>query len=198
MAEAVSIYEPSEAKGRVRQGEVVSNVVVCQVELATLDSMARPVVDQVKHPWAIVVSQDCDLERDFEARKEERSPAGQLSTILFCQAHSVEQARQDGIKAAMWRSVRSNQQERYHYLREVSPADDAAADGVPALVVDFRRYFAVPVAEVYERVLKDAQRRCRLRSPYLEHFTTRFCYYQFRVALPEDHWSKPEAELGRA
>jgi hypothetical protein len=57
--------------------------------------------------------------------------------------------------------------------------------------IDFKRYFTIPADETYRRVeLGEAQRRCVLQSPYLEHLSSRFAYYLSRVALPLDHVSE--------
>jgi hypothetical protein len=70
--------------------------------------------------------------------------------------------------------------------------EDVMGEGLPELGIDFKRYFTISAAEVYIRLdSNEIQRRCRLVSPYLEHFSTRFAYYQFRVALPADHYSEP-------
>ena len=42
-------------------------------------------------------------------------------------------------------------------------------------------------SELYERLKLEIERRCRLKSPYLEHLTMRFHHFHMRVGLPEDH-----------
>lgn len=52
-----------------------------------------------------------------------------------------------------------------------------------ALVVDFRQIYSLP----YEYILKHATElgsRCRLKSPYLEHFSQAFAKLFMRVGLP--------------
>ena len=91
----------------------------------------------------------------------------------------------------LWDHIRINKDERYHFLQKVEPPDDALGQGLPELGLDFKRYFTVPTDEVYRRVeLSEAQRRCFLASPYLEHLSSRFAFYLSRVALPEDHLSE--------
>ena len=50
--------------------------------------------------------------------------------------------------------------------------------------------FTLPTEEVYRQLALSGQRRAVLRPPYLEHLSTRFHYFQFRVALPGDHESE--------
>jgi hypothetical protein len=88
-----------------------------------------------------------------------------------------------------WSKVKTNKDERYQFLEKVPSESDALGKGLPELGIDFKRYFCLPTDEAYYRLETDAMRRCRLRSPYLEHFSTRFSYFLSRVALPNDHRS---------
>jgi hypothetical protein len=83
--------------------------------------------------------------------------------------------------------VVNNKNERYHVFEAVATDLDASGEGLPALAVDFKRCFTVPTDELYWRVGNGARRRCRLLTPYLEHFSTRFAFYCSRVALPREH-----------
>ena len=87
----------------------------------------------------------------------------------------------------MWRRVRENKDERFHYLRLVRSEEDALSQGLPYLAVDFKRYFTIPTDEMYAQLQAEARRRARLVSPYLEHFCSRFAYFQQRIALADDH-----------
>jgi hypothetical protein len=52
----------------------------------------------------------------------------------------------------------------------------------------------IPTDEVLRRLeIGELKRRACLEPPYREHLTTRFFYYHFRVALPEDHFVQPAA-----
>jgi hypothetical protein len=147
----------------------------------------------IEHPFAVVLSQDCDLEQDWKVRQEmspdsqEASPR-ELPSILFAEVHTAADLR-GRLNGGLWQRIRQNKDERFHFLEEVPAGAEAMANGLPELGIDFKRYFSIPTREVYKRMEGPAQRRCRLQSPYLEHLSTRFCYYQFRVALPLDHQS---------
>jgi hypothetical protein len=84
-------------------------------------------------------------------------------------------------------SDQGNNHERYQYLHEVSPTEDAVGQGLPFLAIDFRRHFTLSASEVYAALGKEAQRHCRLKTPYTEHLSARFARYLSRVALPKDH-----------
>lgn len=72
------------------------------------------------------------------------------------------------------------------------PMQTSRGEGAPELVIDFKRYFTLPTGELYRWIaLGETRRRCRLRSPYMEHLSSRFAYFLSRVALPEDYRSEP-------
>ena len=143
-----------------------------------------------------MVSQDCDLDWDYNARQGEAEEHKLIPNVLFCEVSTAEALRGRGYKAGInsktWNDIQNNKNERYHFLQAVKSDEDTIRKGLPELGIDFKRYFTIPAEEVYYRLKsKEVKRHCRLISPYLEHFSTRFAYYQFRIALPADHYSEP-------
>lgn len=160
------------------------------------------------YPYAIVVTQDCDLEQDYAARYRRTAGAHRLLTnILFCEVEEADiirygnedkysdknipedkKARSKTITTDPWKIIRQNKDERFHYLSKVEVHEDALNKGIPHMGVEFKRYFTIDTREVYYQIKNlGAERRCVLKSPYLEHFSVRFHYYHYRVALPKDH-----------
>lgn len=187
------IYTRSELGGPLRQGEIVTGLVQAVMALETVLT-SEPELDYVHHPFAIVLTQDCDLEQDWKARHTATDPGqsvsqGGLPTILFAEMNTAESLRGRVGASDIWKRVRQNKDERYQFLESVPPDEDALSEGLPELGIDFKRYFTIHIDEAYKRIEKQAKRRCRLVSPYLEHLSIRFFYYQFRVALPADHRS---------
>jgi hypothetical protein len=108
--------------------------------------------------------------------------------VLLCEVHVADELRgRSGINSELWRRVRENKDERYHYLRAVLPEEDSLREGLPNMAVDFKRYFAIATDELYAQINAEARKRARLISPYMEHFCSRFGHFQQRIALPEDH-----------
>jgi hypothetical protein len=185
----------------LRQGEIITQLIQFKINLDTVGT-ENLAVDPVMHPYAIIVSQDCDLDWDYKARETNGQNHKKLPNILFCEVTTFADLTQlllalDGTeklkKSRTWAKAKQNKDERYHFLEKVEKAQDVLRIGLPELGVDFKRYFTIPADEVYLRIqIGEAQRRCRLTSPYLEHFTSRFYYFQSRVALPEEHYSEPE------
>lgn len=189
------IYLPSQPGG-IRQGEILTNVVQIRLALSTLEAEQKE-IDRVTHPYAIVLSQDCDLDWDWRVRTYPPEPGENteqrqqkiLPSILFGEMTTAAALR-TLVTGQIWARIRLNKDERYHFLEAVSKEDDAVGEELPELGIDFKHYFTVPTDELYRRVqIGEAKRRCRFKSPYLEHLSTRFCYYQFRIALPQEHHS---------
>ena len=187
------IYEQSPNESALRQGEILSNIVQARLALASIASNVLS-VDSVKHPFAIIVTQDCDLDWDYKARKESGSEDKLIPNILFCEVIEARRLRgRQDINSTIWNSIKRNNHERYHFLQRIAPEQDAFGEGLPELGMDFKRYFTVPTEEVYERLKFKGKRRSRLVSPYMEHFCTRFHNFQSRIALPAEYLSEPSS-----
>lgn len=197
------IYEPISADAGILQGEIVCNLIQLVRALDEDDKsvLEMPTSNSILfipkvHPYAIVVTQDCDLDWDFKARQGHPTPQKLIPSVLFCEvvkAADLKHNPTNPLTSKIWERVRENKDERYHFLQKVDPTDEALGEGLPELGVDFKRYFSLPTEEVYSQLRRSSiKRRCRLSSPYREHFATRFYYFQYRVALPEDHFSEKE------
>jgi hypothetical protein len=190
------VYAPSPAPhtpAPLRQGEIIPNLIQFYLDAASLGSEDAVVGQQRAHPFAVIITQDCDLEQDFKVRQKNETSDKLLPSILFCEVAKAEEmlgrVRQHGGSRA-WNRIRMNKDERYHFLQQIEPADDALGKGLPEMAIDFKRYFTIPSDELYGRLaLGEAQRRCVLQSPYVQHLSSRFAYYLSRVALPQEHAS---------
>jgi hypothetical protein len=194
-----SVYEraPVESAAPLQQGEFISGLVQTIVNFRQLLA-GETVVDDLLHPFVIIVTQSCDLEWDFSARARGGEGDKLLPSIFVCEALDAGEvkgrrnARGEIVNnSKIWERIKGNKEERFHFFERVPPQDDLQAHGLPEIVVDFKRYFSVPTDELYWRLEAEAKRRTRLKSPYLEHFVSRFFYYQARVALPRPHSSEP-------
>jgi hypothetical protein len=183
-----------DASAPLRQGEILTNVRLLNVRLETLGTDALA-ADTITHPFAVILTQDCDLEQDYHKRFPQPQVSDKLiPCLLFCEVATAEElfgtVKRQGCSKA-WDRIKQNNDVRYHFLQKVEAGCDRTNEGLPELAIDFKRYFTLPTAEVYRRVeLGEAVRRCVLLSPYLEHLSTRFANYLCRVALPLDHASE--------
>ncbi len=185
------IYDKSVAGAefRLAQGEFISDLVHAHILVSTLGTTEIRLVDK-NHPYALVLSQGCDLEQDFSARHDQLKPDKMVPTVLICEVELASALKTYVQSSERWNRVKNNSDERYHFFQKVDREDDAASEGLPELGVDFKRFFAIPTEEVYHRIKNgQAKRRCCLRSPYLEHLCRRFANFLSRVAIPEPHTS---------
>ena len=138
---------------------------------------------------ALVLTQDCDLDLDFEARLgAEDTPAHKLlPNVLFCELWLAKNLRgRHDLNHRVWRRVEQNNDERYHFLPRARPEDDALGEGfTDDLAIDFKRVFTIATEALYDRLGRAEERRCCLQGPFMQHLSNRFGYYQMRVALPE-------------
>jgi CheY-like chemotaxis protein len=65
---AAIVYEVSSATGPLKQGEIVSDIIEPRAEALPVDPGEPIAFDLVTHPFLVVVTQACDLERDFADR----------------------------------------------------------------------------------------------------------------------------------
>ena len=201
MPDGSVIYEPSYG-GALRQAEVLSAVKqVKRIVSTETDSIP---IDLINHPFAIIVSQDCDLDLDFKARNEVVGPNNKivgpgkkLPNILLCEVATAEELFTSGrdsgdINSKIWTHIRTNNDMRYHFFQAAEPNLDSVGLGLPELAVDFKRYFSIPTDDLYAQLVDShdpIQRRLRLKNPYCEHFCTRFSFFLSRIALPDPHSS---------
>jgi hypothetical protein len=136
--------------------------------------------------YAIIISQDCDLLWDYEAKiaNERRD----LNGVLIYETESVADVRAKLAGGDILRRIRRHGEERYHFLSPVNANFDLLGEGLPELIVDFRRFYTLPADEIYRQCAIEgpngAKRRCRLDGPYREHLQVRAAFYLQRVALP--------------
>ena len=190
MNQEPEIYRPSPNEGALRQGEILANVIELRVTIDSLKAGGSPDLSRIIHPYAMVVSQDCDLAQDFiEREKDQKKVSRLIPSILFCQVIDAATLKST-VDGRTWDRVKINKDERFHFLQTIRPDQDKEHQGLPELGIDFKRYFSIPTEEVYFRLQSEIKRRCVFFSPYLEHLSTRFYYFQSRVALPLDHVSE--------
>lgn len=177
------VYYPS-GNDELRQGEIISDIPLLHVSLESLQAGGLEIIG-VPIAFAIVASQDCDLTQDYKARNglgvaEDKK----LQGVLLYEAKPKADALHLFSGSDMRKRAEQNKDERFHLFQAIQVEEDRHGEGMPELLVDFKRYFTIRPEELYWRLEQSARRRCYLKSPYLEHFSTRAAYFQFRVALP--------------
>jgi hypothetical protein len=180
-----SIYAATELEREIRQGEIITDL--REYVFDPVGGIAQEIV----HDFVVVLSQDCDLLQDFDARARAGS-AEVLRMVLFNELESVPACR-DRIAAGsdIWKRIAQNKDERFHFFETIPTQSDLLTRGMPELVADFRRHFTVPAVEVYRQCTLGsadrANRRCRMIMPYREHLQCRAAFYLMRVGIPAPH-----------
>jgi hypothetical protein len=189
------IYRASDNKEALRQGEILTGL----IQFKPVPSESSPNFDRTQfkpivHPYAIIVTQNCDLDWDYTARQNQNQPNKLLNSILFCQVHTAQEIRSSKtvpINSADWNLVKSNRYQQYHFLEKIPLEGESFQEGIPELTVDFKRIFAIDADFLYHQINNNfAKRRTVLESPYLEDFSHRYHDFHGRVALPAQHESE--------
>lgn len=192
MADDILIYRRSQdtADSALRQGEILSHVNQVHLDIMSV-GIDKIEVQIKKHPFAVVLSQDCDLNQDFDSRADSTKPDKRLPSVFLCEVVSASGLKGTGITSDIWKRVRNNKDERYQFLQRIKQEEDALDNGIEELGVDFKRYFTLPTDELYKSIkIGITHRRSVLKSPYMEHLAVRFANYLSRIALPADHLSE--------
>jgi hypothetical protein len=152
-------------------------------------TLAVPEIEEIRHPYCVIATQDCDLEQDHKARNEEEPATDKMiPNVLLLQAVSAAELIAGLPKGRdILKRVIGNRDDRFHVLESVEASCDTSGQGLPSLGIDFKRYFKVPTDELYAQLNFGTRRRTQLNSNYLEHFNQRCAGYQSRVALLREH-----------
>lgn len=219
-------FHPSPLSGALRQGELLTDLQERYVETLNDNGSETPEFGVVltKHPYSIVLSQDCDLDQDFRTRVDAsgvelkptvddqqktlvKNKLRQIPYVLLCQAESADKfiERSDVDRNVLKRITTertddrgnkrrfaTNKEERFYFIESVPQDCDRKGEGLPELVLDFKKVIAVPTIELYRTLNRpDAatKRRCFLCPPFAQNLSQRFTSYLGRVGLPSDFMS---------
>lgn len=177
-----AIYTKAELAREVRQSEILTGLTQYVYDPVSGD------VEAIPHGYVIIATQDCDLLWDYEAHLANKPLPLNGVLIYGADPAAVARAKISG-GSDIWRRVIANNDVRYHFLEKIPITCDAIGEGLPPLVIDFKRCFTVSHREILRQCGTEGvtKRRCRLHTPYREHFQCRLAYYIQRVMLPEQH-----------
>jgi hypothetical protein len=191
-------YQAANKTTALRQGEILTDVIQYKPAADELKKDNQELsFEPIVHPYAIIVTQDCDLDWDFRDRKAEKSRSTKfLNSILLCEIATARAIRDNGenMNAKAWDYVKSHRDERFYFFETIPSACDSEQVGLPELTADFKRIFGVDAAFLYRQIeVGIVKRRTILASPYLEHFSRRYHSFHERVALPSQYESERES-----
>ena len=187
-----SLYDDSPDTGALRQGEILEGVREIKFKLGCLpgeivtgEETTLPVQIQT-HNRTIVLSPDCDLEWDYHARKDKNNNDTKLmSHVLLCDLEDEATMRAQRVPSSnIFRIVRQNRDERYHFLRA---GKTGSGSKIPDYYIDFKRMFALPAEYVTNESESGSIKRLGvLRPPWNQHLSHRFTFFLGRVGLPDE------------
>lgn len=192
-----AIYQASNKNSSLRQGEILTGVIQYKPVVSELLEQEQGLeFDAVFHPYAIVVTQDCDLDWDYRARQDTSDRSSKLlNSVILCEIATAREIRDtaDDMNSATWKLVASHRHERFYFFEKIPSKCEAELQGLPELTADFKKVFGVDAATLYRQIeLGIVIRRSVLVSPYLEHFSRRYYSFHGRIALPSQYESERE------
>ena len=181
----------SDKTGIIKQCDIFRNVEFIEYAVENKSSIE---VSKIIFPNAIVLTQACDLQQDYNARKRIEDGGNQdkiLISVIVAPLYNFEEFRigthLDQLDMEMQNhgkrgrskcdNIMKNETKRYHYLK--------FADGIPLVesVIDFKHYFTVTVN--YLTQIYDSNYVCSIDSLYREQISQRFSNFLARIGLPD-------------
>ena len=169
---------------RICQGDILRDL-----KIQLVDSNNK--VQLFSFPYLIILSQDCDLEQYFiklQTSNDDESCNQFIPNIITLLSFPADQARngnhlselytikQQRINTDLWKIVKQNKNERYHFLPSYQPLQ------VPELLIDFKNYLTIPFEQIFE-CYKDHY-LATVNELFREDLSQRFCNYLSRIGLP--------------
>ncbi len=173
---------------RYEQGDLLRDITVVEWAEAVEGELQ---IRERELQYAVVLSQDCDLEHDYNSRlnTESKDSDKHLQHLLLCPAYPASTLRtgqhlaglnmsMQTINSSEWKKLTQNNLPRYHYL----PSELNLQ--VPDLVVDFKHYVTLPRDVVYRETYQ-AKYFATIEIVFRDHLSGRFAHYLSRIGLPE-------------
>jgi len=176
------------ASKRICQGDIFRNIDI--IDWNIKDNLSEYEISKTTLPYIIVLSQDCDLEWDFNNRSELASVKHDkyLQTILACPAYNAaefkagDHLKSNRLKMQEWNSddykrIKQQNLTRFHFLEQNQALQ------VPQLIVDFKHYYTIPRDALYKMYV--GHYLSTINPLFRESLSQRFSNYLSRIGLPE-------------
>jgi len=141
-------------------------------------------------PYSVVITQDCDLDRDFKNRNtpDSNSHDKYLQSILISPAYLAAPFKEgshlnefgltmERIPSKDFKKIKENKNDRYHYLTYNTDLQ------VPELVIDFKHYYTISRDSLYEEY--HSHYLATMNELFRERLSQRFANFISRIGLPE-------------
>ena len=190
-----NVYVEKSRRSRISQGDVFREVECIEY---VVEKRGIIEVSKIVFPLVIVLTQDCDLEQDWQNRGK-ANQSTRLLSVLVAPLYNAEHIFQGehlsdlGIrtepinkKKTPGAMLMQNERPRYHHI------DFPQSIPLVASAVDFKHYFSIRVAYV-ERVRR-TNFVCRLSELFREDVSQRLASYLGRIGLPIRQGCRQKAE----
>lgn len=153
---------------------------------------------QFQFPYAIVVSQACDvIAMDNLFRKQSGKATKFMPSILLCPLYYTDAVKDgeyvkdffQGLEFKLEEDILFNSKERsiiqknWHYRFYEFNVQVETNEILPEVMVDFKHYFSLPISYL----INNSQNRvCCLDGLYAEQITLKFAAFLSRVAIPDN------------
>jgi len=192
-------YEPIE-NVRPCQGAIYRDVTfILGLDIDSEDQGVNG-IESFVYPYAVVLSQECDLTQDSKARESSQVAGGESSAIdkivpsvLLCPAYQAEKLREGthieeafGVRVPrktnpIYSQIERNNSARFHYLSGYRPLQ------VPECVLDFKHFFTLPTETLVRCYGNTSHLIARLSGAYCEEVSQRFASFLSRIGVPVPH-----------
>jgi hypothetical protein len=177
---------------RICQGDIFKDIEFIEY---LIEKEGNIEISKILFPYVLVLTQDCDLEQDFEFRWGKREPRPKtqdkyLLSVLVAPLYNIEHVYKgehlteigitmEGINKGKTpgKYLRNNERPRYHYIE--FPQQIA----IVTSVIDFKHYFSVNIE--YLRRLKKTNFVCQVSELFREEISHRFTSFLSRIGLPD-------------
>lgn len=170
---------------RVCQGDVIKDL---RFMIGSTDADGNNLVgSSYDRMYAVVMSQDCDLESHTRTVESGKNDArSMLEAVLICPAYPIEQFKLGthlgensiGPLSVSTKELKANDKhKRYHVLKEDKTIP------ITELVIDFKEFYTVPYV-----VVEEARKNnyvSTVNELFRESLSQRFASYLSRIGLPE-------------
>lgn len=176
-------------KIRINQGDILKDLSIVFQSGFDKDNPDEAIISVVSLPYAIVVSQECDLEHDYNNKTTNKVDQDKyLPNILVLPAYLANQFKEgthrgEGVKGMAWNSsnlwkpITQNNNNRFHYINAYEDYQ------IPNLVIDFKHIYTVNRDFVYSGI--DNLYLASICEIYRENISQRYSQYLSRIGLPE-------------
>lgn len=172
---------------RITQGDIFKDIEYIEY---VVEKEGVIEVSKIVFPFVIVLTQDCDLEQDYNSRAKSATSNNDkwLLSVLVAPIYNVEHVyigehlselglKMENVpkKGSSGSFLITNQRPRYHYL-------NFEGDVLLPSVIDFKHYFSVNVNLLTQII--ETNFVCSVAELYREDISQRFASFLSRIGLP--------------